>query len=49
MDPEGRAGPLLSIIDERLKHLPVVKEVGASTTEFSRALLRFNGENGRKK
>ncbi len=49
MDPEGRAGVLLDRINQRLKHLPVVEESGASTMEFSRALQRFNGGKGWKK
>ena len=49
MDPEGRAGVLLDRINQRLKHLPVVKESGASTMEFSRALQRFNHGTGWKK
>lgn len=49
MDPEGRAGSLLQRIDQKLKHLPVVKESGASMLEFSRALQRFELGNGRKK
>ena len=49
MDPEARAGALLDRIDRQLKHLPIVKESGASLMEFSRALGRFNHEAGRKK